>query len=305
MKKLFLISFLFIIASAAKQSQGQTNIYHPFPDSNAVWTWEFCVSNPNPACGSYPNFLNGDTVVNSIAYHKLFGYSPSPTIVGGIRNDTVSKKTYFICFNSSSPPNCSSHLSEKILYDFSAGIGDTVFYGTCGISYIVTSIDSIQLLDGTYRKRFKCNNCFGGEVIEGIGNNGNLICGTQDGMAYLSLLCFEQDSTTLYTQSPSMYNPAYPNSCITLVGMQEQNATFSLTISPNPFSTQTTLQTDNLLHNATLTVYNSYGQQVKQFVIRNSSSFVIRRDNLPSGLYFIRLTQDDKTFATDKLVITD
>ncbi len=88
-------------------------------------------------------------------------------------------------------------------------------------------------------------------------------------------------------------------------GVNEITQKNSIHIYPNPFSTQTTLKTDNLLHNATLTLYNLYGQTAKQFVIRNSASFVISRDGLPSGLYFIRLVQDGKTVATDKLIITD
>jgi len=77
------------------------------------------------------------------------------------------------------------------------------------------------------------------------------------------------------------------------------------TIYPNPFSTQTTLHSDILLENATLTVYNCFGQAVKQIKNISGQTVTLARDNLPSGLYFIRLTQDNKTFATDKLVITD
>ncbi len=79
----------------------------------------------------------------------------------------------------------------------------------------------------------------------------------------------------------------------------------SLSISPNPFSSQTSLQSDNFLQNATLTLYNSFGQEVKQIAIINSQSTIINRENLPSGLYFIRLTEDGKILAADKLVITD
>jgi len=78
----------------------------------------------------------------------------------------------------------------------------------------------------------------------------------------------------------------------------------NISVYPNPFSSLTTLQTDILLKNATLTVYNCFGQAVKSLVISHSP-LVIERDNLPSGLYFIHLTQDNKTFATDKLVIVD
>lgn len=95
------------------------------------------------------------------------------------------------------------------------------------------------------------------------------------------------------------------NNICSLTSISEAERNNSVSVYPNPFSTQTVLQTENLLHNAILTVGNYLGQTVKQFVIRNSSTFVICRDNLPSGLYFIRLTEGNKTITTDKLVITD
>ena len=88
-------------------------------------------------------------------------------------------------------------------------------------------------------------------------------------------------------------------------GITENNPETGFTISPNPFSSSTTLQTDNLFKNATLTIYNSFGQQVKQLKNIYGQEIKLQRDDLPNGLYFLRLTQDDKTFATEKLIITD
>jgi hypothetical protein len=76
-------------------------------------------------------------------------------------------------------------------------------------------------------------------------------------------------------------------------------------IFPNPFSSATTLQTTSNLKNATLTICNSYGQTVKQVKNISGQTVVLSRDNLPSGLYFIQLTQVDKKIKADKLVITD
>ena len=90
------------------------------------------------------------------------------------------------------------------------------------------------------------------------------------------------------------------------VGITETNNFLNTTnIFPNPFSTQTTLKTDNLLKNATLTVYNLYGQTVKEIKNILRQTVIISRDNLASGLYFVRLTENNKTLAVDKLVITD
>ena len=76
-------------------------------------------------------------------------------------------------------------------------------------------------------------------------------------------------------------------------------------IYPNPFSTYTILQTDLFLKNATLVVENCFGQPVKQIKNINGETITLHRDNLPNGLYFIRLIQDNKIIKVDKLIITD
>jgi len=89
------------------------------------------------------------------------------------------------------------------------------------------------------------------------------------------------------------------------MGIAENNSGANFTIYPNPFSSQAILQTDRSLENATLSVYDSYGQAVKQVKNISGQSITLHRDNLPSGLYFLRLMQEGKIVATDKLVVTD
>jgi hypothetical protein len=90
-----------------------------------------------------------------------------------------------------------------------------------------------------------------------------------------------------------------------VTSINENNISHNLSIYPNPFCTQTILQTDIFFKNATLTVDNVFGQQVKQIKNISGQTIIFLRDNLASGLYFVRLTQDGKTFSVDKLVITD
>lgn len=79
----------------------------------------------------------------------------------------------------------------------------------------------------------------------------------------------------------------------------------SFTFYPNPFSTQTTLHTDNFLNNATLTVYNSFGQIVAQLRNINGQTITFDRNNVASGLYFIHLTEGARVMTTQKLLIID
>ncbi|MFY7989286.1 MAG: FISUMP domain-containing protein [Fluviicola sp.] len=88
-------------------------------------------------------------------------------------------------------------------------------------------------------------------------------------------------------------------------GINDNTNEGSINIYPNPFSTQTTLQTDHYLNNATLKVYNFYGQLNSQIKNINGQTIVLQRENLASGLYFVHLIQDKQVIGISKLVITD
>ncbi|NVO04210.1 MAG: T9SS type A sorting domain-containing protein, partial [Bacteroidetes bacterium] len=92
---------------------------------------------------------------------------------------------------------------------------------------------------------------------------------------------------------------------VNTVGIVETAKNNQLAIYPNPFSSQTVLQTDNIVKNATLTVYNSFGQIVKQIKNISGQTIIFHRDNLSSGLYFIQLTEENTIIILNKLVIID
>lgn len=79
----------------------------------------------------------------------------------------------------------------------------------------------------------------------------------------------------------------------------------SIHIFPNPFSSETILWSDNTLHNVTLTLENCFGQTVKQINNISGQKVVVSRNNLRSGLYYLRLRQNNTTLAVDKLIIID
>ena len=79
----------------------------------------------------------------------------------------------------------------------------------------------------------------------------------------------------------------------------------SVKLYPNPFNNQTTLRTGKKFHNATLTMNNTFGQIVKQMGNIYGQTIILERGNLPRGLYFIHLSENNKKIITKKLVITD
>jgi len=92
---------------------------------------------------------------------------------------------------------------------------------------------------------------------------------------------------------------------VVLTSIVELSAPDGITIYPNPFSAQAVLQTDAVLYNATLTVVNVFGQIVAGIKNINGQTITLQRNGLPAGLYFVRLTDDNKQITTKKIIITD
>ncbi len=94
------------------------------------------------------------------------------------------------------------------------------------------------------------------------------------------------------------------NRCSLATGI-ENSISNSSSVFPNPFSSQATLQSDYFFKNATLIVYNTFGQTVKELKNISGQTVFLSRDHIASGLYFVKLTQDSKVITVDKLVIID
>jgi hypothetical protein len=185
--KRFSFSFFSFLVFLHSTTFGQSNIYHPFPPSGALWTTgdlvPGCFYNP---CDYVFDLFGADTTMDNLNYHKLYegsiGFGPggpfySPPIFTAIyvRDDTANKKV-FIRFAGVS--------WELLLYDFGLNVGDTLpdaWLSSKAAGVIVTAIDSILLEDNTYRRRLKLNSVGYVSVtdslslIEGIGYTGGLL----------------------------------------------------------------------------------------------------------------------------------
>ncbi|MEI6817414.1 MAG: T9SS type A sorting domain-containing protein [Bacteroidota bacterium] len=109
---------------------------------------------------------------------------------------------------------------------------------------------------------------------------------------YLDDVCVSTDSTYAY-------NYIY-------TGTTEINHPTSSILSPNPFTTQATLTIQGLKNenNKTLSVYNLLGQEVQNIFVGKDKEVIIHRNNLPSGMYFYKLTDDSKTvLGMGKMVV--
>jgi hypothetical protein len=107
-----------------------------------------------------------------------------------------------------------------------------------------------------------------------------------------------------YRLKQTDYNEKISYSNLVAVDFKAIN-NFTFKVYPNPFSAETTFRTTKNLKNAILTVYNSYGHIVKQRQNISGQTITLYRDNLPNGVYFSSLAQDNIVIATRKLVITN
>lgn len=106
--------------------------------------------------------------------------------------------------------------------------------------------------------------------------------------------------TTFGTSSP--LNIAITTICNSLsMPHHELHQEFSL--YPNPSCQYTTFQVSFPMVNSTITLYNAMGQKVEQFQNINGQSYNISTANIPPGIYFLNMSQQNQNLVSTKLII--
>ena len=87
----------------------------------------------------------------------------------------------------------------------------------------------------------------------------------------------------------------------TTASIDELQSEINMTVSPNPFATQTTITFIEEQKNTTLTLMNIAGKTVKSFTF-SGNQLTIEKNDLPAGLYFL-LINDKKSKIVKKIII--
>ncbi len=94
--------------------------------------------------------------------------------------------------------------------------------------------------------------------------------------------------------------------CQILTNINEPKEQNDGIIFPNPFSTNTTLKFNRIVKHGNVFIYTTQGQLVKHYSNISGETFNLERENaFISGLYIIKLMEDNKIIFTKKLAISD
>ena len=299
MEKLIIL----VVTFCAFSAKSQTSVYHPFPDSGAVWNFQryYCFGGDE----SYSITILGDTVLKNRIYHKLSTpyvnviSSSSPCTpkrtgyLGAIREDTLAKQVYYF-----SPTDS----SEQLLYNFNLQRGDTVRgfitrLSTLHEDNIVQSIDSI-LIGDTYRKRWNIVTCwyrpYRYSIIEGIGSTHGLFehnPGCIADLPYYILTCYSEAGMSLY---PSISSNCQLITSLDILPTSQQN----ITVFPNPSNGSFSVRGEKSIGKVHLV--DMLGQTILHTELKNESEIYI--NNIDAGVYFLTITDKNKLSKCIRIV---
>jgi hypothetical protein len=289
MKKYFLITLLFF--SFYCISTGQTYTYRKFPTSTDKPIWlDVCGWKGFP--DSYRHYLwgmIGDTIISNLSYSKL--YSIKDTLLNmasikyyfaGIREDSA-KRVYIIY---------SGDIKEKILFDFSKSINDTIIYNNNYYDYfqgLWNRLDTARVIFDEigeyYNRNFRYfETSLSGIIFEGVGNGsctfnpGNIY--PDDFNAYLS--CFKKNDTVIIGYYNCLQH--YTNSIVKQINESKLNVFY------RPLENELVVNCREINNYVTISIFDITGKVVKYNQIFCNSINRISLVELNDGIYLYRVS---------------
>jgi hypothetical protein len=88
-----------------------------------------------------------------------------------------------------------------------------------------------------------------------------------------------------------------------VTGLDDELTTLSLSIYPNPFKKETTVDFGRVIKEATISVVDVFGKQIEAYIISNTNKHILKRDNKASGIYFVEIEVGEREKVIFKLII--
>jgi len=274
----------------------KAQMYHPMPDTNAVWKEWYAALIQTPYVLYTDHFLDGDTTINSFAYNKVYAdvYSPTTGIYwyhrydGAMRDDSVSKTVYFVPKDSA---------IEVLLYDFNLTLGQV--FPLTWYSRVNYNPDTVAIIDSvwvgtSWHRRYRSTSGIH-NIVEGLGSAGGLLeAHLTSGAEFTDLRCFYQNNA-----------PAWPDTatgCATPVGYTLFEATHEINVYPQPSEGVIFIDNFNVGFQK-LTVYSADGRLIRSEQIPSAGRMEVDLTNQPEGLYFLQFSDLQERNYFQKIII--
>ncbi|MEM7368249.1 MAG: T9SS type A sorting domain-containing protein [Bacteroidota bacterium] len=295
--KFFLLTCLFIVSSSEVLAQ-----YSPTLKEGRKWINHYDLNGFGEVTAA--TSIIGDSLVNGVHYKVLRRDKLAGTFL--MREDSVDRQIFLLDTSG----------VERLIYDFSLEPGDTCYcsYDSPTEGYVV--LDSISnaihelswcsdsiVLDIPNPRIFHVRSNLDQSLIwiEGIGSNTELR--DSEGMLYFFsfLLChFNESGERDYHYS--FGDCANPESCFDYVGLAE-NPAQGVTISPNPFADQFTVNLQNsAISLEEISIWGVDGQRVARYPMFGLATRTVDLSQLASGMWLITGRTKDGEFFLQKVL---
>jgi len=259
--------------------------------------------------------VEGDTLINGIDYTKIYKLNDFPTIYDTVRTlhcfmrqDNQAKKIWFI-------RHYLGETTEKLGYDLSVAIGDTVSlpafdYTIAGDSlFKLQVIDPTfsQIIDGSYRNYYSFTSIFNSghtiNYIEGISNIDNTFPDKfffWDAFHQSYTMCMHKNGSYVWPANTWPIDSTYCGFNLVNLKDIENNA---LNIYPNPANNYISIDIPANFKNGSFELTDLLGNHLRKISISNSSTQIqIDLSSYPSGIY-IFVTRTPIYTYYNKLII--
>jgi hypothetical protein len=295
-------SFILLIIMGIASLQVFPQSYDSLVTENAQWKVILDSDDPPWADEMSGWLLRGDTIINNLQYKKLYSRSfeeaqsniiTSQNLYGFLREDATNKRVYAL---ESQNGGCDSSGTEYLLFDFSYEVGDTsqLCIHTEELGTMVLEQKYSMFTFGKERNIFS----FGGwavELIEGVGHFQGLmespVVNISGGpIIYLFDYCrgTDEECNVIYVkvvENPyNNYFSIYPNPADDRVRVRFFDSDFHFT------------------RDTKISLTDVYGRGVKE-IISLDDDMSINVSDVPNGLYFVGLIDENRVIATRKLFV--
>ncbi|MBE2290527.1 MAG: T9SS type A sorting domain-containing protein [Chitinophagaceae bacterium] len=278
----------------------------PFPSYNAVWSYRHGNGE------AMPDYVivgtrTDDTVFGGNTYHKLYISSNDMVLdpaeyIGGIR-EGVGGQVYYIN---------ASGTTERLLYDFSLSVGDTIFTAPGGSAEgVVFNVDTVTIASVARRRLsfryLTASVASGGTWIEGIGNSG---LGGFFGSPLAQPTCDCANNTVCLTVAGSekYHNASYAAlDCDNIISVsQVADAKVDgayVSLNPNPVTGAGSLQIAPASDFDNVVITDAVGRVVARMVVPADGLVTISAATMVPGMYIYHLSGHTTHTFTGRFVV--